>query len=237
MSRRLLLRNAGTKFGNPAKKFLSRRIHFLNGPEQLLPLSSGKEFLKATGEWRITGRCRSDDDCAYTCDLCRYEGLRYQFQILNRRTFNTLWLGLECIKGYSIAPCKDHEVKLDVIANGGLVGADIEQLEPAYRKRAIVLALVELSFQDEAFNIEDFLNSFCNRGTFTPRQLSLVLWRLEEYEISHDVTHFNVSTEREEEKRQLLEMVLWRLETIWPALSPSQRRWCLDNRRDINEFE
>jgi hypothetical protein len=199
----------------------------------LFPLSHERnDFRKAISEWDYTGKYRSNDDCCAGCGLCGHPGLRYEFEIRNRCTGATLFVGSECIKKFQIRATDYERRKLSAIETQHKVADDRRQLQKVARDRYVVSKLLEATKADNEFDLEDFLTYWTEHGAFTPNQLSFLFWRLGESAIPYECASFKVKIRRSRERDQLSSMPGWKLEKIWPALSPSQRRWCSRNRRD-----
>lgn len=91
------------------------------------------------------------------------------------------------------------------------------------RKKRVITALVTLSQADDQFTILSFIDYLKDRGAFTPKQLSILLWRFEKYRVPFDVRDFKLTIRRDREKVQLMEMADWQIERLLPAMSASQR--------------
>lgn len=78
----------------------------------LLPLSKEKSDLaNALREWRYTGDFHDLEAPIENCQLCDHPDIRYQFEIRNLLTGNTLLIGSECINRFGIA-ATDEEGRL-----------------------------------------------------------------------------------------------------------------------------
>jgi hypothetical protein len=83
---------------------------------------------------------------------------------------------------------------------------------------------------DDEFDIESFIDYFQMRGAFTPKQLGLLLWRLERYGIIHARCKFKITIRRHREQTQLEEMQDWQIKKIWLYLTVAQRKKCVELR-------
>lgn len=204
----------------------------------LLPLSREKKDLKrAITEWRPTGTVNADEECSDTCGLCGHKGLRYQFQIRNTQNGNELWVGSECIRKFGIRGRNEDERELTELDTSQLLSTNRRRLVNEIRDRCVIKSLVELSAHDDEFDIDNFVTYWKGRGAFTPNQLALLFWRFGKYGIECERSYFKVSIRRRREKMQLLQMLAWKLDTILPALSASQRDLLRDCRPDLFECE
>ncbi|MBV9540171.1 MAG: hypothetical protein JO167_02800 [Alphaproteobacteria bacterium] len=92
--------------------------------------------------------------------------------------------------------------------------------------RRIVATLIALAGSDEDFKIDSFIDYFQERGSFTPKQLGLLLWRLEKHRIPHLGCKFKIALRRHREQAQLKGMADWQITKLWPYLSLAQRDLC-----------
>lgn len=196
--------------------------------DNLMPLSREQEYLStALREWRYTGKCYHLEEPVETCQLCDHPDIRYQFDIGNLFTGESLLVGSECINRFGIAATDEEGRTLDAAESRHRVGRDRRKLIDDARKRRVINALVVLSNADDEFRISDFIEYLQDRGAFTPKQLILLLWRFDKYRIPHDVKDFKITIRRNREKAQLREMQKWQIDRIWPCLSASQREFVL----------
>ncbi|ECF2367221.1 hypothetical protein E1890_21575 [Salmonella enterica subsp. enterica serovar Mountpleasant] len=68
--------------------------------DNMLRYSSGQAWPAVMKEWSVTGGFIDSHSINKTCELCDNEGLRYQFQITNRLTHYSLWVGSTCINKF-----------------------------------------------------------------------------------------------------------------------------------------
>lgn len=190
----------------------------------LLPLSREQTDLKvALREWRYTGDFHDLETPSADCELCNHPDIRYQFEIQNLFTDSALLIGSECINRFGIAATDEEGRTLDAAGTRKKVSRDRRRLVEDARKRAVVSALVALAHKDSEFDILSFVEYLQTRGAFTPKQLTVVLWRLEKFHISHNPRNFKLTIRRHREKEQLRSLKDWELERISPCLTPSQK--------------
>ncbi|MDE2111111.1 MAG: hypothetical protein KGJ79_08205 [Alphaproteobacteria bacterium] len=190
----------------------------------LLPLSMEKSNLStALREWRYTGDFHDLETPVETCQLCDHPEIRYQFEIRNLLTDETLLIGSECINRFGIAATDAEGRTLSGKDSRKKVNRDRRSLIEEARKRRVISALVALAHVDGDFNILSFIDYLQNRGAFTPNQLATVLWRLSKFRIAHNPRDFRLTIRRNREKAQLEEMRDWQRKLIEPCLSDSQR--------------
>jgi hypothetical protein len=150
----------------------------------LLPLSRDQSDLaEALREWRYTGDFNDLEEPAADCELCNHPDIRYQFEIQNPYTRNTLSIGSECINRFGIAATDEEGRALYAIATRRKVERDRRHLIDEARKRRVVKTLVALAHADREFDVLSFIDYLQTRGAFTPKQLSTIFWRLDKHRI------------------------------------------------------
>ncbi len=195
------------------------------------PLSREKSDLAAAlREWRYEGGFHDLEAPEADCELCDHPDIRYQFEIRNRFTDARLQIGSECINRFGISATGDDGEDLDAVGTRKVVSRDRRTLVEEARKKRVITALVALSQADPEFRILSFIDYLQDRGAFTPKQLAVLLWRLEKLRVGFDVRDFKLTIRRDREKVQLLEMSDWQIERLLPAMSPSQRQYLAEAR-------
>ena len=184
-----------------------------------------KDLNKALREWVYEGNMYDTEE-SHSCELCGHPDLRYQFEITNINNHDILLIGSECIKKFSgISVLDSKGNKLDVVSARKKVDHDKRLLITDAKKRHVINSLVELSWEDDKFKIDSFIEYFKDRGAFTPDQLATLFWRLNEHDISFNKSYFKLTIKRGREKEQLLNMPDWKLKKIYSALSSTQKDW------------
>lgn len=192
----------------------------------LLPLSREKSDLAvALREWRYEGGFNDLEAPEENCELCDHPDIRYQFEIRNRFTDSRLQIGSECINRFGISATGEDGEDLDAAGTRQKVSRDRRTLLEEARKKRVITALVALSRADDQFTFLSFIDYLQDRGAFTPKQLSILLWRSEKYRVPFDVRDFKLTIRRDREKAQLMEMADWQIERLLPAMSASQRQF------------
>lgn len=197
----------------------------------LLPLSREKEALAAAlREWRYTGDYHDLETPSADCELCDHPKIRYQFEIGNLLTGAHLLIGSECIHRFGILATDEEGRLLDEAGTRRKVEKDRRKLVEDARKRSVMKSLVALANVDREFDIASMVQYLQARGAFTPKQLSVVLWRLRKHRISHQPADFKLTIRRDREKAQLLAMPDWELQRIKACMSDSQRDYLARHR-------
>jgi len=193
----------------------------------VFPLSTEKEVLgKALAEWFYTGSMEDVEEAAATCELCDHPDIRYQFEIQNETTDHRLLVGSECIKRFSEIRVLDRAGRtLSPHQASKKIDADRTTLVREAAKRAVIASLVHLAQVDVDFDIDSFVQYYSEREAFTPKQMAVLIWRMERHGMQIKPQYFKVSIKRGREQDQLLQMEGWKLVKLRPFLSPSQLKW------------
>jgi hypothetical protein len=194
--------------------------------DKLSPLSNEQEDVREMlAEWYYTGNAYDLEEPIENCQLCSHPDIRYQFEIVNEHTGYELLVGSECIKRFRISALGESGDRLDEYESRQKVDRDRSKLITDAKQRRVVNALVELSMEDEDFDIDSFINYYRERGAFTPSQLKVIIWRLGKYGIGFRPTDFKMTMQRSRERDQLRQMEEWQVKQIWRCMSSSQRDW------------
>ncbi|MEC1782111.1 hypothetical protein [Schinkia azotoformans] len=196
--------------------------------KNVFPVSNEKyNIRKALEEWIYEGNMFDVEVAEETCELCDQPNIRYQFEIVNSQNDNSLLIGSECITRFKISVIDEAGNKLSYEDAKKKVGKDRSRLVTEAKEKSVLNALVKLASTDNEFDIENFIKYFKERKAFTPKQLALLVWRLEKAKIDFNMSHFKLTIKRNREKEQLLELEDWKLRCIWDCLSTSQRQFVL----------
>lgn len=215
---------------NPAipNDYLARARRALLGHSQ-----EKRSFKKAALEWNYTGFSQDLPDCCGICGLCGHQGLRHQFEIRNRHTRRTLLLGSECIQRWIRDSSLSEKAKKQI---GASIRADKRAMVLESSRRHVDEAISKIIEQDNEFDFEQMRLRWRTRGAFSPNELVVLFWRLQEQGIDFAPSAFTVPIKRKKERSQLKTMAQWKLMRIWLALSSSQCRWCRNHRVDGAEL-
>lgn len=192
----------------------------------LRPLSIEQGRLAVTlQEWLYTGDMYDLGAPDETCELCEHPDIRYQFKIINRHNGNEMLVGSECINKFGISATDELGNLLNHEESRRRVNRDRRFLVNEARKRRLINTLVALSAVEEQFDINSFISYVVDRDAFTPNQLALLFWRLDQHQIEYAPVDFKLVIRRDREKAQLRQMEDWKIRKLWRAMSSSQRRW------------
>lgn len=199
-----------------------------NVKESLIPLSKEKiDVRKSLKEWFYYNNTHDLEYPSEDCELCGHQGICFQFEIQNIETKNTLLIGSECIKRFLIRAVDSEGNVLDEAGTQKKVDKDRRTLISDARTKRVIRNLVELSQKDTDFDdIDRSIEYFNDRGAFSPKHLSFLLWRLDKNNIQFNKSDFKMAMRRNREKDQLLyEMEDWQIKNIWSVMSSSQKEW------------
>ncbi|MCK5605639.1 hypothetical protein KAR91_27340 [Candidatus Pacearchaeota archaeon] len=196
----------------------------------IFPLSKEKNNIRiALSEWFYNGETYDLEEPIEDCQLCYHPNIRYQFTIVNRNTNESLLIGSECITKFDIRAVDERGNLLNLEQTGKKVKSDRNKLITEAQRKRVIASLVSLASLDEQFKIDSFINYYQERKAFTPNQLSLLVWRLERFDVPYKKSDFKTIIRRNREKDQLLEMNDFKLRQIWKCLSNSQKKFFIEN--------
>jgi hypothetical protein len=186
----------------------------------------------ALKEWYYTGYFYDYEAACEICQLCGKTELRFHFEIYNPLTTHALLVGSECIKRFEIETVDEAGRRVGAAEAARRVNRDRRWLVENARQRRQTRAILDLArigdFTDE--KVASFLSYINDRSALTPSQAYFLLWRMAERRIEHRPSDFKVTIKRDREKAQLIEMSDYKLRTLCPALSISQKRWLAEHR-------
>jgi len=167
----------------------------------LLPLSvEQRQFPVALREWVYAGDMFDMETPTETCRLCGHPDIRYHFRIANQHNGNEMLVGSECINRFGISATDPLGNILNAEESRQRVNRDRRFLVTEAKKRKLINTLVELAGVEEQFNIQSFISYVMERDAFTPDQLTVLFWRLDQHRIEYAPTDFKVTIRRDREK-------------------------------------
>ncbi|NOU77982.1 hypothetical protein GC101_03715 [Paenibacillus sp. LMG 31459] len=185
---------------------------------------------RALNEWVYQGNMYDVEDADETCELCDQPHIRYQFEIFNIINANTLQIGSECIKRFKIGVMDNRGHILSNELARKKVNKDRNKLITDAKIKSVINSLINLARIDDSFEIESFIKFFKDNKTFTPKQLTILIWRLDKYKVEHNKSHFKMTIKKNKDKEQLLQMEEWKVQKIWGCLSKTQKEYYKDNK-------
>lgn len=192
--------------------------------KNVFPFSEEQEDIKkALEEWIYEGNMYDLGSGEEDCELCDHPNIRYQFEIVNIKNNNELLIGSECINRFRIGVVDEFGEKLSYEEAKKKVNKDKHKIVTEAKVKALINSLVELSTLDEEFEIDSFIKYFQEKGAFTPKQLTTLIWRFEKYKVSYQKRNFKMTIKRNRDKENFLEMEEWKVKTIWDCLSNYQK--------------
>lgn len=187
--------------------------------DNILPFSLSGTLPDAFKEWYFTENIKDHGKPIEDCELCDQEQLRYHFEIKNRNTNRELWVGSSCILKFQV----------QVFDNGFLLNAvqakkKLNDLTQKMRLNSCIKALRELATLENNKILKNSLEFYLKNKYLTPKFAFVVFWRLNTNKIDHSPSFFKVSLKKDKFKKDLADMPLDRVHTIWSALTSSQRK-------------
>ncbi len=78
--------------------------------------------------------------------------------------------------------------------------------------------------------LKTLLSILKKEKAFTPKQLSLLIWRLKKADIDFNKSHFKLTIKKKREQENLLQLEDWKLKSIWECLSSSQKKFVMEKK-------
>lgn len=190
--------------------------------DNILPLSIAGTLPEAFKEWHFTEITIDHEKAEEECKLCNQEQIRYHFEIKNKFTQKTLWVGSQCILKFQVS----------VYENGVLLDSKeskkkLNKLTQKMRLESCFKALTRLAKKENNPILSNALEYYTKNKYLTPKFAFVVLWKLDEFNIDHSPSFFKINLRRDNFKYDLQTMALHRVHRIWPALSSSQRQMAI----------
>jgi len=203
----------------------------------LLPISQDKtNIINALKEWEYRGDMDESEYTDQDCELCGHPNIKYQFTIINKFNGSSLIVGSECILKFSVAVIGEDGEKLSKELAEKKIAKDRNKLIASTKVKSVINALINLAAKEHEVNLDinSFIKSYKDKGAFTPKQLSVILWRLDVNKILYQKKFFKLKMRRDEEKTQLFVMEDWKLKKIWDCLTKAQQQVVI-NHKKVNE--
>ena len=186
--------------------------------DNILPLSVGDTLPEVFTEWLFTERAYDYGKPTKTCELCEQESLRYHFEIRNRFTQKTLWVGSHCILKYQVPVFEQGKEVTDVDAKKYL-----NHLMKKMQMDSCLAALQRLAGSEGSSILQLALDYYRQHATLSPKHAYSIFWRLRSHRIDHNPSAFKVNLKPAELQEELRGMVSGHVHTFWPALTSKQK--------------
>jgi len=187
--------------------------------DNILPLSRSNRLPDAFEEWRFTEHTLDHEEPIEVCGLCDKTELRYHFEIENRFTGEELMVGSHCILRFNV-PVYDGDQLLDASNSR----KKLNQLMRKMHEEACISALEKMLEREDNSILRGALSYFKEHRYLTPKYAFVVLWRLAENGVHFNPRFFNIRLNTDHFKSDFECMSQHKINTIWPALSDSQRK-------------
>jgi hypothetical protein len=170
---------------------------------------------KAFAEWDYTGFCEDLGEPMETCQLCAYQGIRYQFEIKNRLNENKLLIGSRCITRFGIG---GEETAATVTKHQNT-------MVEAARNRAVIAhldALIAIA-PDPSFMVS-VKTRYERESYFTPRTLICVLAALKAAGMPWSPNIFKVYLRTNKARAQVWAASLAQYQDLYACMDSGQRK-------------
>ena len=190
--------------------------------DNILPLSVAATVPAAFAEWAFTDSAADRKSPTGKCDLCGRQDFRY-FEIANRYTDATLWVGSHCIRQFD----------LSVLERGRCLSPDharrhLAKLTQQMQHESCIRALEQLATKDSTPMLSRGLAYYVRNKKLTPTYAAVVFWKLQLLRIGHRPSFFQIELRRAQHLEDLRQMPTRRVHRFWGALTSAQRRKALE---------
>ncbi len=191
--------------------------------DNIVPLSVADTVPEVFTEWMFTERAYDYGKPVKTCELCEQESLRYHFEIRNRFTQKTLWVGSQCILKYSVPVFEQGASVSDADAKKHL-----NLLMKKMQMESCLAALQRLAASEGSTVLQLALDYYRTNNVLSPKHAYSIFWRLSSHRIDHNPKAFKIDLKSEQLKQDLKAMAIHHVHSFWSALSTKQQELAVE---------
>ncbi|MCR9061073.1 MAG: hypothetical protein NXI02_27315 [Rhodobacteraceae bacterium] len=173
----------------------------------------------AFDEWSFTENTIDHEEATETCELCGQQDLRYHFEIANRYTDATLWVGSHCILQFDVAVMEKGRRLSPTEAKRHLT-----KLTQQMQLESCIRTLEQLATKERNPILSGALDYYRKNKKLTPKYAAVVFWKLQAFNVDHHPSFFQVELRRAQHIDDLRHMPTARVHRFWSALTTAQRR-------------
>ncbi len=187
----------------------------------MLHLSKATTLAAAMREWSTTGGYEDSHSVDEVCELCEHEGLRYQHEIENSLTGQTLWVGSTCITKF--VPL--YENGIEVVGEEAKANL-LRRMQSEYtansredRASALLqkLALVDPTrFDQSSWRIKWKVG-------YSAKQMLMLSLACKNHGVPFNAGDFRVNTRKQTIVQQVKELQPWQYRRLRAALPETRR--------------
>lgn len=187
----------------------------------MLHLSKATTLAAAMREWSTTGGDEDSHSVDEVCELCEHEGLRYQHEIENSLTGQTLWVGSTCITKF--VPL--YENGIEVVGEEAKANL-LRRMQSEYtansredRASALLqkLALVDPTrFDQSSWRIKWKVG-------YSAKQMLMLSLACKNHGVPFNAGDFRVNTRKQTIVQQVKELQPWQYRRLRAALPETRR--------------
>jgi hypothetical protein len=187
----------------------------------MLHLSKATTLAAAMREWSTTGGYEDSHSVDEVCELCEHEGLRYQHEIENSLTRQTLWVGSTCITKF--VPL--YENGIEVVGEEAKANL-LQRMQSEYtansredRASALLqkLALVDPTrFDQSSWRIKWKVG-------YSAKQMLMLSLACKNHGVPFNAGDFRINTRKQTIVQQVKELQPWQYRRLRAALPETRR--------------
>lgn len=187
--------------------------------DSILPRSVAGTLPAAFAEWAFTENSIDHEAPIETYELWGQQYLLCHFEIANRHTEATLWVGSHCILQFDVAVLEDGRRLAPDEAKQHLA-----KLTQQMELESCTKTLERLAMAENHPILSGALDYYRHNKKLTPKYAALVFWTLRTLRIDHHPSVFQVELRCAQQIEELRPMPTARVHQFWGALTPAQRR-------------
>lgn len=191
--------------------------------DSILPLSVAGTLPTAFREWSFTENTVDHESPIETCELCGQQDLRYHFEIANQYTDETLWVGSHCILQFDVAVLEKGRRLTPAEAKRHLT-----KLTQQMQLESCIRTLEQLAVKESNPILSGALDYYRKNKKLTPKYAAVVFWKLQDFNVDHHPSFFQVELRRAQHIDDLRQMPTARVHRFWSALTTAQRRKAIE---------
>lgn len=187
----------------------------------MLHLSKAKVLAAAIREWSTTGGYEDSHSIEEVCELCKHEGLRYQYEIENSQTGHALWVGSTCITKF-VPLYEDGREVIGEEAKANLLRKRQAEYAANSREDRAFALLRKLALADPTRFAQSSWRTKWKLG-YSARQMLMLSIACKDHALPFSAADFRINTRKQSIVQQVKDLQPWQYRRLRAALPESRR--------------
>jgi hypothetical protein len=172
-------------------------------------------------EWEMTSGYNDLEEPTGTCELCEHPEIRHQYEVQNRYTNTSLWVGSKCIEKF--VPLYEDEVEVtDPEEKARLLARITNRLIDEARQQRAERLIDALSGSDKRFTSSRWVDDW--KKGYSVKQLQMVAVAAKHAGLKFNAADFQINTRRGRVVEQAKDLELWQYQQLRPAFPPARQK-------------